>query len=84
MAAINAIDAGQRRALLLHYVGSQTFDDFQTLPDTGDNYQNAKEKLTNHFNPQHFTEYNIAVFRNMKQKSGESIFYKAKETSQAV
>ena len=73
MAANNITDDGQKRSVLLHYVGEKSFEDFQLLPDTGDDYATAKTSLATHFKPQEFVEYAKAVFRAMRQEPGESI-----------
>ena len=36
MTAMNITDASRKRALLLHYVGKEVNDLFETLPDTGE------------------------------------------------
>ena len=66
-------DGGQKRSILLHYIGEKSFEDFQLLTDTGNDYKTAKAKLETHFKPQEFVEYAKAVFRSMRQNSGESI-----------
>ena len=39
-------DNKRKRALLLHYSGEQANDIFDTLPDTGNDYATALDKLT--------------------------------------
>jgi hypothetical protein len=73
LAAMDIDDDARKRSLLLHFVGPKTFDDFQTIADTGTDYKTAKEKLTTHFKPQVNTEYEIAKFRRMRQQAGENI-----------
>ena len=73
MIAENITTDARKRATLLHYVGEKTFEDFLTLPNTGNDYKTAKDKLTDHFKPQVFTEYSKAVFRNMRQETSETI-----------
>ena len=53
--------------MLLHFVGENLFDTFQTLPDTGDTYDTAVESLTAHYKPKLFPEYEEALFREMMQ-----------------
>ena len=40
-------DDKRKRALLLNYSGEQVNDIFDTLPDTGNDYATALDKLTN-------------------------------------
>ena len=67
-------DAKQKRALLLHYSGSEVDEIFDTLEDTGEDkdYKKAVEKLTAHFNPQVNTTYEVYNFRKAQQNEGES------------
>ena len=44
-------DKKRQRALLLHYVGEDVSDIFETLSDTGDDYATAVTKLTEYFAP---------------------------------
>ncbi len=54
-------DQKQKRAILLHLAGPEVQEIFETLPDTGDDYKTALEKLNEHFNPCK----NIAVERHV-------------------
>ena len=51
--AMSTIDAGQKHALLLHYIGEEANDIFEILPDTGDDkeFKKACEALTKYFTP---------------------------------
>lgn len=51
MRASNITDAGRKRALLLHYVGEQVYETFETIPNNGedDDYITAITKLNEHF-----------------------------------
>ncbi|XP_064631694.1 uncharacterized protein LOC135489983 [Lineus longissimus] len=71
--ALNITDDGRKRALLLHLVGPTTFEEFQTLPNTGTNYATARTKLTNHFKPKVNKEYERIQFRIQRQGEKESI-----------
>ncbi|CAB4041494.1 Uncharacterized protein K02A2.6, partial [Paramuricea clavata] len=42
----------QKKAILLHLAGAEVQEIFETLPDTGEDYKTALEKLNAHFNPQ--------------------------------
>lgn len=73
LSAIAVNDEGQKRALLLHAVGSTIFDIFVNLPNRGTTYEQAKTALTAYFKPKVNREYERAVFRRMRQESGEKI-----------
>ena len=68
-------DAGKKRkkALLLHYVGGETFDIYETLKGADDKFNDVVEKLSNYFVPKANAEYEKYVFRNSKQTEGESL-----------
>ncbi len=48
---MNITDASQKRALLLHYIGKEVNNLFETLPDTGEDkdFKKAHEALTQYF-----------------------------------
>lgn len=76
--AMNITRASQRKAMLLHYVGEETCDVFETLtvpePTEGnDEYKVTVKALTDYFEPQKCVDHHVYVFRQEKQKSGESI-----------
>ena len=73
MTVIAIQDDVQRKALLLHAVGENTFDIFMSLADHGTTYNHAKAALTNYFKPKVNKEYERAVFRRLRQETGESI-----------
>ena len=62
-----------KRGLLLTYVGEATNDIFNTLPETGDDYDTAVAKLTTYFEPTSNTDMAILEFREMKQERGETL-----------
>ena len=62
-----------KRALLLHYSGEQANAIFDTLPDTGNDYATALDKLTNYFAPKKCTEFGIYKFRQVTQEANEPI-----------
>ena len=66
-------DDKRQRALLLHYGGSQLYDIYETLPDTGDDFETLSEHLTNYFEPKKNVEFEIYKFRQCKQNIGETI-----------
>ncbi|XP_062610190.1 uncharacterized protein K02A2.6-like [Saccostrea cucullata] len=63
----------RKRAMLLHYGGDEVYNIFDTLADTGgpNDYDAAKTKLTEHFNPKKNLEFEIYKFRQAKKRSGE-------------
>ncbi|XP_071510902.1 uncharacterized protein [Diadema antillarum] len=66
-------DAKQQRALLLHYAGPEVSDIFDTLPDTGEDYESAKAALGKHFCPSVNIEYEHFVFRQCRQTEDETV-----------
>ena len=66
-------DKPRKRALLLHYAGEEVNEIFETLPNTGDNYDTAVARLTEYFSPKKNTEFEVYKFRQAKQEHGESI-----------
>lgn len=76
--AMNITKASQQKAMLLHYVGEETCDVFETLtvPDPtegNDEYKIAVKALTDYFEPQKCVDHHVYVFRQETQKSGENI-----------
>ena len=78
MVAINVTNADRQKALLLHYVGDDTLDIFDTLTlpiaqDAETTVDVAIRCLTSHFAPKQNTEFEVYKFRQAKQSSGEDI-----------
>ncbi len=75
MTAMNITDASRKRALLLHYVGEEVNDLFETLPDTGEDkdFKKAHEALTQYFTPTKNASFEIFKFRNLKQEAHETV-----------
>lgn len=73
MQAAGVEDDGQQRALLLHCVGPNTYDKFETLGIQETTYISAHQALTAYFKPKVNVEYERAVFRRAKQEKGECI-----------
>ena len=76
--AMNITRASQKKAMLLHYVGEETCDVFETLtvpepPEGSDEYKTAVKALADHFEPQKCVDYHVYAFRQETQKSGENI-----------
>ena len=76
--SLREFDSKVKRGLLLTYVGEATNDIFDTLPETGDDYDTAVAKLTTYFEPTSNTDMAIFEFREMKQERGETLnaFYR--------
>lgn len=51
-----------KRALLLYQAGEATQEIFETLPDTGEDYDTAQAKLDVHFSPKKDINYKIFQF----------------------
>jgi hypothetical protein len=66
-------DDKQKRALLLHCAGEEVQTVFETLPNTGDKYDDAKQKLTEHFKPLANVTFQRHLFRKEAQKDGETV-----------
>ena len=63
----------QRKVLLLHAVGGNSFDIFKSLADHGTTYNHAKAALISYFKRKVNKEYERAVFRRRRQETGETI-----------
>ena len=57
----------KRSAFLLYYAEEEACDIFETLSESGDDFETAKEKLTEYFGPKKNAEYDIYNFRQAKQ-----------------
>ena len=67
-------DAVQKKALLLHYMGGQCYDIYDTLSaDDDDDFAEVKKKLDDYFIPKTNVEYEKYVFHNTKQKDDETL-----------
>ena len=78
MISLREEDPTVKRALLLTYIGNDANDIFDTLADTGTDYDTAIQRLTEHFSPTENKDMAIFDFRQVTQQSGESIdeFYR--------
>ena len=70
---LREFDPVVRRGLLLTYVGEATNDIFDTLPDTGTNYDSALKSLTEYFDPVRNQDMAMYEFRQIKQEANETI-----------
>ena len=73
MNASGETEGGQKRAMLLHLVGQDAQDIFETFTDTGDSYDNAITKFDDYFLPKKNDAFERHLFRKCKQNPGESI-----------
>ncbi|CAC5363752.1 unnamed protein product [Mytilus coruscus] len=73
LVGMNIKDKVRQRALLLHYAGEEVNDIFDTLQETGEDYDTALTKLTEYFAPKKNVEYEIYKFRQAKQETDETI-----------
>ena len=63
-----------KRALLLHYIGTDAFDIYETLEDDDEpSYASTKKVLTDYFTPKVNKECERFVFSNIKQSGDENI-----------
>ncbi|KAK3716437.1 hypothetical protein QZH41_016846, partial [Actinostola sp. cb2023] len=71
--AADISDEKRQRALLLYYAGEEVSEVFDTLTDTGEDFETAKAKLNAYFDPKKNVEYEIYMFRQAKQDTGENM-----------
>ena len=57
----------RQSAFLLYYAEEEVCDIFETLSESGDDFETGKEKLTEYFDPKKNVEYDIYNFRQAKQ-----------------
>ncbi|XP_049267207.1 uncharacterized protein LOC125756447 [Rhipicephalus sanguineus] len=77
LVACNITSDTRKKALLLHYVGEEVYDLFQSLPastlESTSEYEAAKAKLDAHFAPRINPTFAVYRFRQTKQNVGESL-----------
>lgn len=73
LTATGVTDGDQKRALLLHLIGQDSQDIFETFEDTGDTYENAVAKFDEYFLPKKNDAFERHIFRKCKQNEGESV-----------
>jgi hypothetical protein len=71
-------DHARRKAMLLHYAGEPVYDVYSSLPmvERGANvneYEHVVTRLTDYFAPKKNIDYEVYVFRQMKQKPDEAL-----------
>ena len=52
-------DKKRQRALLLYYAGEEVSEIFDTLPDMGEDFETAKTKLNEYFDPKKNVEFEL-------------------------
>jgi hypothetical protein len=71
---MNVAEPKRKRALLLHYIGEVAYYIFDTLHETGENYDTAIEKISGYFTPKKNIDYEVYVsVRQEKQRTGETL-----------
>ena len=76
--AMNITKDSQQKAMLLHYVGEETCDIFETLsvpePNEGeDAFRACVKALAEYFEPQKCVDHHVYVFRQQTQKARENV-----------
>lgn len=71
--AAGCTDDKQKRQLLLHSAGPEVQDIFDTLTATGEDYETARDKLTEYFTPRKNVPYHRHLFRQEHQNEGETV-----------
>ena len=84
MTGMGINDNERKKALLLHYIGEETYDIYDSLPqgapavdpnaaDQPTVYEIAKQKMTDYFAPKVNVDYEIHKFRQIVQEENEPI-----------
>ena len=73
LVATNITNDKQKRAMLLYQAGPATQEIFETLPDTGEDFDTALTKLNDYFAPKKNVDYEIFQFRQAVQAPGETV-----------
>ncbi|XP_071124184.1 uncharacterized protein [Mytilus edulis] len=81
LVGMNIKDKVRQRALHLHYAGEEVNDIFDTLQETGEDYDTALTKLTEYFAPKKNVEYEIYKFRQAKQEIMDAFHTKLRQLS---
>ena len=73
--ALNVKEDTQKLALFLNYIGEEAYDIYDNLlaPEADKTFANAVEILDGHFNPKKNIDYEVYLFRKLKQETDESI-----------
>ena len=73
IAALNITDAKRNWVVLLYQIGEAILSVFNTLLDTGSDYDTAMTKVDEYFSPKKNVHFEIFRFRTSTQKTGETI-----------
>eukprot|EP00795_Rhopilema_esculentum_P016997 gene16999-8501_t len=73
LVAADIKDDKRKRALLIYLAGEPVADILNTIPDNGDDYKTALEKLTGHFEPQKNLLHETYLFRQARQEPNETL-----------
>ena len=73
LAASGVTEEARKKALLLHLVGSETQDIFDTLTPASDSFQDALKALSDHFEPKKNVTFERSVFHRATQNQNETI-----------
>ena len=80
--AMNTKDKARKRALCLLCAGLKVQDIFDTLEDTGEDFETAAEKFMEYFEPRKHQLFNIYQFwHQLKRKRSHKMFRYSPETS---
>lgn len=73
--ALNVNDEKQKLALFLNYIGEEAYDIYDNLLVTGteQTYDTAVALLDGHFNPKKNIDYEVYLFRKLKQEQDENM-----------
>ena len=71
--ASGVTDQKQKGAVFLHVAGPDVQEIFETLPNTGDDYKTALEKLNEYFQPKRNIPFERYVLRQATQQPDESM-----------
>ena len=73
LVAADIKDNKRKRALFIYLAGEPVADILNTIPDNGDDYKTALEKLTEHFEPQKNLLHETYLFRQARQEPNETL-----------
>ena len=74
-------DEKRNRALLLHLIGAETQEVFETFSNTGDDYKTAKKKLDEYFDHKKNVPFENHKFRESEQESVDSFVTRLRKLS---
>ena len=81
---MNIKDKARKRALFLHCAGPKVQDIFDTLGDTGEDFETTGEKLLEYFEPKRLRLFSIYQFWQLVQEEEESYDYYATRLKHAA